>query len=326
MTSSELMTMSEGEGVLTMSIEVELAWGLKESRDYQGLSQDRERETAAMDSILSISENDDVPLTFDFVGHLLLEGCDGNHYHGHPEGWFDKDPGTDVTRDPLWYAPDLVEKVLDVEVEHEVATHTFSHLWVDQVKPEVIRWELERVKELHEKRDLDRPKSLVFPQNRTPTSYEPLVDSGIKVVRVSPQDEARVSKPRMLWNDLFSKSPHDGPAMNEGVLETYGSHRASLTGNYLPHGKKPPHLFYRLLPIPKGYWKERHKRKLKNELEQVMEEGSHIHLWSHLWEMSNEHQMEIFRDLMDIVGEKKKEGLKVRTMKQLWKNYENTVG
>ncbi|MBS3781858.1 MAG: polysaccharide deacetylase family protein [Candidatus Thermoplasmatota archaeon] len=305
-------------GVLTLSIEVELAWGLKEGGYYLCLSKERKRETEILESILELCEQNKIPITFDFVGHLLLEKCDGDHNHGHQQGWFDEDPASDVDKDPLWYAPDLLDRILDSEVEHEIATHTFSHLWVDEISPEVLRWELEKVNEIHDKLGIKRPVSMVAPQNRVPP-YEPLRVSGIKVLRRCPEDKVTSSKIKMLWNDLFSESPHEKPVLKDGILESYGDHRATLTANYLPHGRKKAHPFYRFLPISKEYWVERQKKKLRHELRDVITQTQHIHLWSHLWEMSNRWQMEIFEDFVGFIG--KQENLKVKTMRELWEDF-----
>ncbi len=314
--------MGRKKGVLTVSLEVELAWGMKEAEDYSCFSRGRKKETRTLRRILDLCDKLDIPVTFDFVGHLLLERCDGDHNHGHPEGWFAEDPATDKEEDPLWYAPDMVDMVIDAEIDHEIATHTFSHIWVDEVEPEVLEFELDKVKKLHEKFELREPSSIVTPQNRRPISYESLKKNGMKIIRKCPEENRTKGKVKMLWNDLFSESPRREPEIEKDILETYGSCRASLTGNYLPHGQNPPHIFYRALPVSKDHWIERHKKRLRKEVDRVIEEETNLHLWSHLWEMSNPSQMDIFEDFIKSVGEKKKqEELEVKTMRSLWEDH-----
>lgn len=69
----------------------------------------------------------DIPATWAVVGHLFLEECDGRH-HSHPLGpeWFGRDPGGSLDDYGLWYGRDLVEWVASADVDHEVASHSFS--------------------------------------------------------------------------------------------------------------------------------------------------------------------------------------------------------
>ncbi len=115
-------------GIVTISIEIELGWGYHDIGDYRKLSDGRVAETKALSRLLSLCEELHIPITFDVVGHLLLEKCGGNHDGPHPEGWFSADPGTDVSEDPLFYAPDLIQDIVDTDVDHEIGSHTFSHI------------------------------------------------------------------------------------------------------------------------------------------------------------------------------------------------------
>ena len=116
------------------SIEIELAWGWhdreRENR-YESLSSDRTTETETLVWLLDIGDKYRIPFTFDIVAHLLCPSCDGSHAGPHSPGWFKEDPGTDVGTDPLFYAPDLVRMIQDARVDHEICTHTFSHVSAD---------------------------------------------------------------------------------------------------------------------------------------------------------------------------------------------------
>src|SRR5205814_2919167 len=42
--------------------------------------------------------------------------------------WYACDPCSDVRTSPAWYAPDLIQQILDARVRHEIGTHSFSHI------------------------------------------------------------------------------------------------------------------------------------------------------------------------------------------------------
>ena len=67
---------------VTISVEVELAWGLHDlSPEHRDdiLSDNRRAESRALNRVLGIAAETETPLTFDVVGHLLHEDCSGTH-------------------------------------------------------------------------------------------------------------------------------------------------------------------------------------------------------------------------------------------------------
>ena len=90
---------------VTLSLEVELGWGVHDVDEYERISDRRERETDALERLLSACDKHGVPFSFDIVDHLFHAACSGEHDSPHRDGWFDEDPGTDWKTDPLFYAP-----------------------------------------------------------------------------------------------------------------------------------------------------------------------------------------------------------------------------
>ncbi len=114
-----------------------------------------------MPEILDLCEKYQIPVTWATVGHLMLESCTRPNGKAHPDlprlpyfennywkysqgDWFQHDPAADYQSEPEWYAPDLVQQILNSKVKHEIACHTFSHIDCrDQVcQPEVFEAEL----------------------------------------------------------------------------------------------------------------------------------------------------------------------------------------
>lgn len=120
-------------GSAIFSVEVELGWGyhdLQRPNKYAALSENREAKTEPLERLLGLCHRLNIPITFDVVGHLLLDDCPGTHGGEYPADWFGADLGTDVESDPLLYAPDLVKMIEAAEVDHEICTHTFHTLSV----------------------------------------------------------------------------------------------------------------------------------------------------------------------------------------------------
>lgn len=276
-------------GTVTISVEVELGWGyhdIESQERYKSFSDRRTRETETLDRFLDRLDEFDLPISFDVVGHLFLDNCSGNHDGPYSESWFDEDPGTDRDTDPLFYAPDLVDAIDSAETDHEICTHTFSHVLCDEISDATLRTELECSRELHKKHLGDEPRSLVTPRHRD-VSRSVLRECDIDVIRVPVEDlpEGRLSR---LYHYLFGQHPVVNPTRKDGIVETYTSTAMSLTAYHLPRGQRQPHPAFRV--IPKRLRQRLHRRYLDDALQRAIEQDSHIHLWTHLHDLANESQ------------------------------------
>src|SRR5689334_2135353 len=124
---------------VTISADTEMNWAFRgrsaEVRDSLGTT---ERHNIPV--ILDILSDYSIPITWATVGHLFLSACDRNGGTAHEAmprppanerwngDWYKHDPCTDVERDPLWYAPDLMALIASSRVPHEIGSHTFSHI------------------------------------------------------------------------------------------------------------------------------------------------------------------------------------------------------
>ncbi len=200
-------------GAVTMSLDFEMAWAWlyskRNSEDFvaKGL---RERENVPV--IVSKFDEYGFPATWATVGHLFLDRCvrekDGLAHAGMPRmehfetvrwnfrrgDWFQFDPCTDVRRDPAWYAPDLIEKILNARTKHEIGCHAFSHAGFGAYcPPEVAAAELKASKEAMASFGLV-PKTLVFPRHDE-GNFEALAAAGFEIVRAFPLGKPCISLP-----------------------------------------------------------------------------------------------------------------------------------
>jgi peptidoglycan/xylan/chitin deacetylase (PgdA/CDA1 family) len=154
----------------------------------------KERENIPI--LLDLLDKYQIPVTWATVGHLFLNECKRDDQRvAHPDmlrpayfencnwifnsgDWYEHDPCTNVTKDPAWYASDLIEQVLSAKTSHEIGCHTFSHLdfTYENCPKKVADAELDTCKTLADKKGIIL-KSFVFPGG-TFGNYESLKRKG----------------------------------------------------------------------------------------------------------------------------------------------------
>jgi len=149
-------------GSLCISIDLELAWGTwdRPSAEHHGRCRAHEREIVA--SLVELFERYEVRATWAIVGRLL-EREDG------------------AAGDPIWFAPDLVERVREARVPQDIGSHSFAHVYFGQTDREVLRADLAAARRVHERHGLPF-RSFVFPRNQV-AHLDLLREAGIRVFR-----------------------------------------------------------------------------------------------------------------------------------------------
>ncbi|MBI3321245.1 MAG: methyltransferase domain-containing protein [Candidatus Omnitrophica bacterium] len=164
-------------GALTISIDLELAWGVcdvlltPQAREALG------RERAIVTRLLDLFAAYDVRATWAVVGHLMATECRWTGQQAHPEivrwsqavpprDWFFQHPPQDQLNDPLWYAHDLISLIQQATPPQEIGSHSFCHLPYDErrVPRETVWADLSAARALHSERGLPF-NAFVFPRN-----------------------------------------------------------------------------------------------------------------------------------------------------------------
>lgn len=321
-------------GTVTLSVEIELAWGVAHVDEMAPLerhSPNRREETARLDALLAVCDELDLPISFDAVGHLLLESCSGAHAGPHPAGWFESDPGTSHRDDPLYYAPDLIDAVTGAPTEHELCTHTFSHARCDQTDPAVLDWELRRVAEVHNDRDAGPVTSFVPPVH-APPPRDVLREHDIRTVRRPVEYRPPVADPdppsgpfgQLIWRlrrldpveMLFRTPTIRDPKRRNGLTETYVSWHTSLSAPYLRNGRVRPHPVYRA--VPRSIRQHHHLRHLLAGLREAARTDTSIHYWTHLFNLAPAEQWAPVRNFLRALARYRDQGaVQVSTMNEL---------
>lgn len=299
-------------GRLTISIEVELGWGVHDLPTDDHLSEDGQREREYLRKLLQKADECDVPISFNIVGHLLLEECNGTHDGPYPDGWFDADPGTDVNRDGLFYGPDLARQIQTADVDHELCTHTFSHALCHQATDDLLDTEFRRVTELHD--DLKEPVSSFVPPRHKQPDDEGLRRNGIRVARYAKVKESPTLAHRFKQLTV-GPHPHWEPRVEDDLLKTYCTTYPSLTARTLPAGQADTSWMFRAFPVTLR--KQVHARYLRRATQRAIESETSLHLWCHLYNLSNEHQWEVLAEYFEYLDDIPKEDLEILTMESL---------
>ena len=304
---------------VTFSIEVELGWGVIQYDNLDVLSQGRKAETEALERLLELCDELRIPMTFNVVGHLLRHNPLVTYDASHEDGWFDDIPKTGPENAPEFYAPGLVERIQESSVDHEICTHTFTHVECANVTNETLQWEFDKVLEAHEDFGLDRPVSLVPPRH-SPPPRDILKEYGIEIVR-SPrkrhsESQEAPNRVRLAWEILTGNQPIKRPRMVDDIIETYCTSFPSLTAPFLQSGQRKPHPVFRV--IPKIVRRRLHRHNLNKSLTAAIERDSNIHIWTHLWETANGVQWPLIRSFLRRISESKtKEQIQIKNMKEL---------
>jgi len=304
-------------GIITLSIELELGWGMHDKEEYGHLSRNRTTETHALNRLLDLADSYSLPITFDVVGHLLHSSCSGQHSGPHSIGWWSEDPGSTTVEDPLFYAPDLIAEIRERPVNHEITTHTYSHLLANEATTEQLDDELSKVSKAHSKHGLSAPTTIVMPRHQSP-NYSTLSDNEIDTIRTTieeytPSFSNPVSK---LWWLLTRDHPVSNSQMRDGLLETTVTPHPSLTAVSLPAGQSSPHPVFSAIPYP--IRQRLHEEYLNNAIGLAENEGSHIHLWTHLYNFSNDLQWSAIKPALSRIGQLYSNGeISVQPMREL---------
>ena len=166
-------------GTFVLSLDTELAWGTMDKEGFRTYRGHLERTRQNIESLLALLGRHNIPATWAFVGHLLLDSChrEATGADPHPDvltarfPWYDHqwhhhDPGSDRQSDPFWYGDDILDLVRKARPEHDVGCHTFSHLPMNDpaVSRDIAASQIRKCCDLAASRGL-RLESFVYPRN-----------------------------------------------------------------------------------------------------------------------------------------------------------------
>lgn len=267
-------------GALVLSLDTELEWGFHGFDIDHHLSDDGARERKLVRRLLDLFDQTDTSATWAVVGHLFLDHCDGTHselsrpsYSHMSDDWYRGDPGSNRKVAPLRYGTDIIDAIEGAGADHEIATHTFSHVLCDRggCSSDVLHDELQQCKQLAKERGHDLT-SLVFPRNEI-DHLQTVADAGINVYRGrSSENVLRREAPLGRYRKFARFLAHRPPPLvtPTEVLDGLWNLPAS---QYLPYGPFPQQTEALSLSPRVG--------RAKRAIELAKERGEFFHLSAH---------------------------------------------
>lgn len=126
--------MVDSPGVLTISLDTELAWGCFDLDGVEIPEAVYRRTTEVVTRLCNLFEKYQISATWAIVTHLLKD-CRSEPYHQsrvEPEfdwinRWFDALPCVDCAAD-IWHSPELIETIRNCAVNQEIGLHGDTHM------------------------------------------------------------------------------------------------------------------------------------------------------------------------------------------------------
>jgi len=292
--------------VFCLSLDLELLTGWHDLPDRIYNRKAREM-TDAKDRILELVEEleaREIEATWGVVTHLLLDSCSG-HSDCPEREWLGRDPCSSRKENPLWYAPDLVERLLDSDL-FEVACHSFSHPVFPEISEQFATYELERSVSLA--RDAGfRFHTFIFPRNRI-GHRSLLARYGFRCYRSSLLKKRPKIRAGLDW--LIGRqepSPVSPRIDNWGLVEIPASMYLGL--------EKIGKLVKRM--PPRDAWRWKISRGLERTATSAR--GSVFHVWMHPSDYGTAVSKSDFAYLLDLVEDYRAQGMRCMRMIQIAK-------
>ncbi|MFN8035815.1 MAG: polysaccharide deacetylase family protein [Acidimicrobiia bacterium] len=199
-----------------MSIDLEFLWGVWDKVKTEDVSRCASQERYVVNELLALLAKYEIPATWAFVARLLDDSNGFDGLRGERENW---------------YAPDVIDSIRSQRVEHELGTHSYSHIYFGESSREAVREDLFRAKAVHKQHGLPFC-SFVFPRNQV-AHLDVVAEVGIQVFRsvdsgmLAACDE-RLPRARPLVNLMEKALPLPPPvvrpiAREHGLVETPSS-------------------------------------------------------------------------------------------------------
>jgi hypothetical protein len=243
------------KGKLTISIDLELAWGVWDQLTPEDLRMAESAERPICTALLALFERHSVAATWAMVAALLDEASARKH------------PGPTT----CWYAPDIVEQITRANVPHEVGSHGGRHIDLAAADARDAEADLQFARQVHDNHALPF-RSLVFPRNRV-GNFDAVVQAGLRVYRGRDLGWTSTAYRAGRWAAKAANLADKAlPIPPPPVTAQAHANLINLPGSMLLIGRNGPRLF--VLPAIT-------RAKLSMGLSRAIKTGETFHLWFH---------------------------------------------
>lgn len=192
-------------GTFTISLDLELYWGVRDSRSFGDYEANLRGERDAIRGILDLFEAHDVHATWATIGFLFfkdivelrkhLPDVLPDYHRQQLSSYRYMDERSWGNDDVYHFAPETIDLIRS-HAGQEIGTHTFSHYYCleEGQTIESFRADLQAAVEVAKARDIPIT-SLVFPRNQGNSAYLPVLDE-LRIACYRGNENASFYKPR----------------------------------------------------------------------------------------------------------------------------------
>jgi peptidoglycan/xylan/chitin deacetylase (PgdA/CDA1 family) len=244
-----------GKGALTVSIDLELAWGVWDILTAEDLAMAETAERPICAALLDLFDRYDVPATWAMVA-ALLDAKSAQAQPGNPV---------------CWHAPDIVERIVAARARHEIGSHGGRHIYFSEIAQVAARDDLAFAAEVHRANALPF-RSFVFPRNAV-GHLDTVAEAGLRSFRgpdvgwttAARRLGRRIGQGANLADKMLPIPPRPVTPKRAGPL-------VNIAGSMLLLGRNGP----RRLVLPAVT-----RHKLAMGLRRAVRTGGTFHLWFH---------------------------------------------
>ncbi|WP_049925538.1 polysaccharide deacetylase family protein [Halopiger goleimassiliensis] len=299
-------------GSVVVSLDAELGWGFHDLAEPP--TERVEAGRRGWSTCLDLFAEYDVPATWAVVGHLMLESCDGRHAdHPAPEGWFRRERTDWKDRKDLRFGADLVDALLDSEVDHEVASHSFSHVLFG--RPETDRVlaaaELERSVEIADEWGLSI-ETFVFPRNDV-GHLDVLPEYGIRAYRGA-------SPTRDGVRGIFDTTVRNRSLLVEPTVDDHGL--VNVPASLFLFGFEGP-----VRTVTESVWGDPMVVQARRGIDEAAQRDGLFHVWFHPNNLTNPRDDKRLRAILSYLDRKRRTSpLEVETIGEVARRIDQARG
>jgi len=290
-------------GSVVISVDAELGWGFHDLADPPTQRLETARE--GWRQLLDLFDTYNIPATWAVVGHLLLDSCDRRHPgHPTPPGWFEAERNGWKAHPEYRYGEDLMTRLVDADVEHDIGCHTFSHVVFDKewLTRDIVRAELDAACDAATEWGIDYD-SFIFPRNAV--GYRDiLADYGFTTYRGEGPQLSRIREPIAKCASVLAPDLVD---LTEPSVDEYGLVDV------------PPSLFLFEFEGPvrtmlDSIWVDPVVRRATTGIDQALTSDGIFHMWLHPNNIRSKRDIRRLSAIFEHIERRRADDLSVETM------------
>jgi hypothetical protein len=304
--------LNEKAGRVVVSVDAELAWGF---HDLFPLSAERNRRMAKArenwKTLIGLFDRYDIPATWAVVGELLPGDTD-RYRERHPLGteWFETVREHSAHHPDWWSGTELVTAIETTDIDHEIGSHSYSHVVFSDVSGEVALAESQFSRQIGADNGLELT-SFVFPRNEI-AHRRALSETGFTCYRgtrprTTPQ-MAGLQGAAMVWGYFTGTTQ---PPLVEPTIDEHGLVNVPAS-MYLGGLRARPWSTLAAAHTDPGV------RLARLGIDCACAEQKLFHLWLHPNDLTERRYIERLRDVFSYIDAKRREeGLRIETMGEI---------